>query len=374
MTDIHCPMIHGGLQIDLKKHSEQVLINHCCLRTNDLRLVTSDLWQSKTLIPLRETNSQNKWDYGCWPCCGNEDAGLASLRTGMLEKFGKHTNLSGPQRLDLMFDIGCNLACRTCGPHLSTYWQQHLKQHKIKYSAPRPESRVDDMIEILKTLDLSNLEMVVFCGGETLLGQGYWRVAEAIADLAPHAKDKITISFQTNGTQPILERNYKIIERFHLVKLNISLDGIREKFEYLRWPAKWDQVSNNILNLKATLPTNVLFLIEETLSIFNLYYYKELEQWVMDNFATNRLGDIINHTRHTAFGIFNLSNITQEYVDTMRKTDINNLIRTNWIEKPTEIQSMINEIARFDKTRDQNWTKTFPEVAEFYKRYDTSGM
>jgi hypothetical protein len=30
---------------------------------------------------------------------------------------------------------------------------------------------------------------------------------------------------------------------------------------------------------------------------------------------------------------------------------------------------MIEEVERFDKIRDQNWRKTFPEVAEFYSRY-----
>ena len=53
--------------------------------------------------------------------------------------------------------------------------------------------------KVLESLDLSNLEMVVFCGGETLMGNAYWQVAEAIADMCPHSKEKTTLSFQTNG-------------------------------------------------------------------------------------------------------------------------------------------------------------------------------
>lgn len=375
MTDIHCPMIHGGLQINLKKNTEKIYANHCCLRPGTLIEMKGDtIWNDPSLVPLRELNKNNIWDKGCWACKGNESAGITSLRSGMLEKFGKKTNLSGPARLDLMFDINCNLACRSCGPSVSTFWQKHLKDNNIIFDAPKPESRVDDMIDILKTLDLNNLEMVVFCGGETLLGQGYWRVAEAIADMVPAAREKITLSFQTNGTQPIAERNFKIIERFQLVKLNISLDGINQKFEYLRWPASWEQVVENIKTLKNTLPVNVMFLIEETVNVLNLYYLSELADWAKDNFATNRLGDIINHTRHAAGGIFGLTSLTNEYVDSLSQSNLKNMIPPGWKEDPVMINQLLSELNKFDIIRRQDWRIIFPEVARFYNRFDTSGI
>jgi hypothetical protein len=100
------------------------------------------------------------------------------------------------------------------------------------------------------------------------------------------------LCFQTNGTQPIHPKNFETIEKFHLVKLHISLDGVGNRFEYLRWPANWRQVTDNILDLRKTLPGNVMFVIEETVSIFNLLYINELESWVKQNFTTNREGDV----------------------------------------------------------------------------------
>ena len=365
-------MIHGGLQIDLKKSPTATYINHCCLRSD---LVDSTLfWQDPKLVPLRDRNNSNEWDPGCWTCQGNEAAGLTSFRTGMLEQFGTKTNLSGPQVLDLMFDIGCNLACRTCGPHSSTFWQKHLTDNNIKFSnVPTVETQVDRMIDILKNLDLSNLEQVIFCGGETLLGQGYWRVADAIADMMPNAKDKLTISFQTNGTQPINKKNYDIIEKVKTVRLNISLDGIGEQFEYLRWPANWDQVSNNILNIKDTAPPNLMLLIEETLSIFNLVYTNRLAAWISTNFQTDLRGDAIVHTQHVAHGIFSLDGITQEYFDAL-DTDTKKLLPTTWVERPYRIKGILAEINKFDAIRNQEWTQTFPEVAQFYNRFINSGV
>jgi sulfatase maturation enzyme AslB (radical SAM superfamily) len=291
----------------------------------------------------------------------------------MLEKFGKRTNLSGPQRLDLMFDNSCNLACRSCGADRSTFWQKHLKENNIADSFS-PVSRVDDMIDILHHMNLSNLEMVVFCGGETLLGQNHWKVAEAIAKLAPNAREKIILSFQTNGTHAINERNIETIKKFHLVKLNISLDATNQKFNYLRWPADWGQVTKNILDLQKSLPYNTMFLIEETISVLNLYYQKELESWIQNNFSTNRLGDITNHTKHLAQGLMSLDAVTKEYVEALKNTNLVNFISPTWQENPSKINALIKNLDKFDAIRNENWRTTFPEVAEFYKRFDTSGM
>ncbi len=363
-------MIHGGLQINLKLDQERVHFNQCCLR-NELYTGSGDLWNKIELTGLRRINDSNRWDPGCWTCKNNEESGLESLRTGTLQMFGEKKNLTGPQRLDLMFDIGCNLACRTCGPSLSTFWQKHLKENSIPFKAAKPESRVADMIDILKQLDLSNLELVVFCGGETLLGNGYWEVADAIAELAPDANDKITLSFQTNGTQVIPEKKYSTVEKFKLVKLNISLDAVGEKFEYLRWPASWNAVVENIQHIKDTAPTNVMFLVEETISIFNLLYQHELDTWAKSNFYSNRLGDVVNHTKHVASGIFGLRNLSEEYINSL-PADLKPLVPLNWKEHPANISLMINEIEKFDQIRGQNWNKVFPEVAEFYKKFRKS--
>ena len=367
---IHCPIIHGGLHITFRNDSPLVYSQQCCLRTDEYdNPIGVNIWDDPRLQPLRELNNTNTWHKDCWTCQGNELAGLTSFRTGSLEQFGVSQHLGGPKRLDLMFDISCNLACRSCGPDLSTFWQQHLKENKLSFRSMSPISRADELIAVLKTLDLSNLEMVVFCGGETLMGNAYWKVANAIADMCPQAKDKITVSFQTNGTQSIDKRHFNTIERFRLIKLNISLDGTSDRFEYLRWPANWNRVVDNINDLKATLPVNVMFLIEETISIFNLFYQSELDQWVKNNFSANRLGDVMDHSRHVALGIYGLGNLSQKYIDAVRSTNLVNLVNPDWEEKPEQISAMIKEIQKFDVIRNQNFTKTFPEVAEFYSNY-----
>ena len=363
---IYCPMIHGGLH--LVAHNNNVYFRHCCLSSCDTAIFSESTWQSLQLNSLREQNNANNWDSGCNQCKNIELTNQHSMRTGMLDNFGVKQNLSGPQRIDLMFDKSCNLACRICGPDSSTLWQKHLTQNNIKsYKIENYNSSAEQIILALSKLDLSNLKMVVMCGGETLMGANYWKVAEYIATTG--IPQQITLSFQTNGTQTINEKYYDLINRFHLVKLNISLDGVKEKFNYQRWPADWQQVVSNIFALRESLPTNVMFLIEETISIFNLYYQEELSMWVEKNFSTNRLGDMVNHTRHFAQGSYGLHNLTYEYIDALQKKNLLNYVNDDFVENPIEIKSMISTIKQFDLIRNEDFSKIFPEVAEFYSRY-----
>ena len=132
-----------------------------------------------------------------------------------------------------------------------------------------------------------------------------------------------------------------------------------------------------MFQLRDQLPVNVMFQIEETLSIFNLLYTNELEIWAQENFSVNRLGtnkqgtqgNVIHHGKHLATGTFSLLNLTIPYVDAVRKTKYANLISPNWQENPQQIRQMIREIEKFDSIRNQDWRKTFPEVAGFYSTY-----
>lgn len=375
MSKFHCPVIHGALVLDMKKIDyDGLAVRSCCLRKENTTPVKlgDDIMRHPSLAPLRQFNKKDiEFDPLCWNCESVEKAGHQSFRTGMLTKYGEKYDYSGPTRLDILFDVSCNLACRHCSPELSTLWQKHYKDNNIPLPPriPTADFNAEELLAHIETMDLSNLGETVFCGGEPMLGRSYWRIAEGLADIVPNAKNQLTLQFQTNGTIPLTERNYETMEKFQLVKFLISVDGVGDQFEYLRWPAKWEQWTENILKIREQCPTNVMFLFEETLSVYNLFYTSKLDKWLSENFSTNRLGDHANHSKHTATGIFNLSNMTEEYKQAVQGTNLANFINPTWQENPEQIKKMIAEINKFDQTRNEDWTKTFPEVAEFYSRY-----
>ena len=367
-TNIHCPMIHNGLSLSVA--SDPKLISSCCLRPHEKinYEVSNSLWDDPFFIPLIEKNKKNEWDPGCANCKSLEEVGHVSFRQGMLTAWGQEERLSGPRRINFNFSSSCNIACRICGPTASTYWAKHQKENKIDFPAVQKNKTGQEAIEMLKKFDLSNLRSLTFNGGETLLGNDYWEVCEYLATL-PHAKESLMISFQTNGTQPIPKKRYDLLDKFHLIKLHVSLDGVEERFNYQRWPADWKQVEENLFNIKENAPGNVMFLIEETLSIFNLAYLGEVAKWRKQYFNTNREGDLVDHTHHIAQGAYHHRGCTQEYVDFLRTTKESNIISADWEEDPVLIKKMIAEIKQYDHFRNQSFKESLPKVAEFYKRY-----
>ena len=367
--DAYCPVIHNGVKIHTLPNGKLQLINCCLMPAGHFETDLKDnLWDNPGFLPIIETNKKNEWSEHCDNCKSVEQAGHVSMRQGMFSAWGKEERLSGPRRIDFTFNVSCNIACRICGPSCSTFWQKHLKENNISFPKTPKNKTGQEAVEILKALDLSHLRSITFCGGETLLGNDYWEVCEYLATL-PHAKESLMISFQTNGTQSIPEKRYELLEKFHLVKLHVSLDGIEERFNYQRWPADWNQVTNNLFNIRDNAPGNVMFLLEETISIFNLAYIGELADWKQKYFNTNREGDPVDHTHHTAFGPYHLRGCTKEYVDFARKSKNTNMIPSDWKEDPDQINKMITEIKKFDSFRNQSFEKSLPRVAEFYKRY-----
>ena len=246
-----------------------------------------------------------------------------------------------------------------------------MKQNNvpIPITVVEQRDRTNEMIDHLKSLDLSELTEVVFCGGETMMGTAHWRVAEALTKLVPNAKKQLQLQFQTNGTIPLTSRHYEIIEKFQIVKFLVSADGIKDQFEYLRWPAKWDQFTANLAAMIKEAPVNVMFNLEETLNVFNLFYQDRINNWAKENFYINRLGDPVPHCKHIAMGTFALDHLTKEYVDAIQGTSMANYVKTTQQENIVAIRNMIDTIQLEDRLRKEDWTKTFPEVAEFYKRY-----
>jgi hypothetical protein len=64
-----------------------------------------------------------------------------------------------------------------------------------------------------------------------------------------------------------------------------------------------------------------------------------------------------------------VNTITQEYFDALQGTEMAKFVSDDWQENPGKIRRFIAETEKFDRLRNQDWKKTFPEVADFYSRY-----
>jgi len=128
--------------------------------------------------------------------------------------------------------------------------------------------------------------------------------------LLEHANREQLISVHFNGTvlpkQSFLDKS----SRLQNIRYVFSIDGAGQRFEYLRWPAKWDRVIKNILWLWKNAPDNVEFGVNITISQLNNHYLTEIVDWVDQNISCNRQGKT-THVSYNQTGDI----LTQKYLD-----------------------------------------------------------
>ena len=200
----------------------------------------------------------------------------------------------------------CNLACVTCGPNNSTRWQQEMGQ---AITGGNPTS-IDE-----QTLSMARrMNGVVICGGEPMLNHSS---ATMLENLQPEQQVRVHFNGTVLPKASFLEQSKK----FNTIQYCFSIDGVGERFEYLRWPAQWDQVVNNIQKLMATAPNNVEFAVNITISELNKMYYQEVIDWVTSTIPCNRVGKSTVINTQPAWEHF----LDQQYLD-----DLDKKRNTNW--------------------------------------------
>jgi len=169
----------------------------------------------------------------------------------------------------------CNLACVTCGWDASTRWQRELGMPVIPGNP-----REIDPATIARARQMTG---IVIGGGEPVLNF-------STETLLENLNNNQLVSVHFNGTVLPKQSFLDTCSRLDHIRFVFSLDGIQERFEYLRWPAKWDRVVKNILWLVENAPDNVQFGVNITVSQLNRHYYHDIVDWVEQTIPCNRQG------------------------------------------------------------------------------------
>ena len=376
MTSLHCNLIHEGLDVNFPNSQDPDSIDYryCCIADvsaeKTIKVTEPNVWNSEYLQSVRELNKQNIWNSACHRCELAEEVGNLSdshrLINANLDREPR-TDVSGPSDITIKLSSVCNLMCTTCGPEYSTMWKQAVKKDPPKFilnpqqhHTNKQEADMHNVSYFFNNMDLSNLRTINFTGGETLLsyeGNLNFKFLEYVA--TRQSLDKISVLLHTNGTQQIPPRILELLNDCEHILLSISVDCIGDKFNYLRAPADWNKVEDNILNnLKNTNLKNITLLIHQVISILTLYYIDDVKIWCKTHG--------FDYDDHTAGGEYALEQLSDKYINAL--TDKQKLHLPKQY-KPEEIPRMIQYLDWYDNVRKLNWKKTFPEIAQFYSDY-----
>lgn len=341
----------------------------------------SEAYNSEEFNSIRQNLHNGIKDKNCDYCWRLEDTNERSLRLDTIDAYREVYNsgkTSGLLTVQLDLSNQCNLKCRICNSSDSSMWikeqydlyERHTGISLINFQKTFNTTlhREREFLEDLKDNVIPNLVVLRFQGGEPFLMKQQWAIVDSVIELGL-AKD-ILLSYHTNGTiwnADIAEK----LSKFGEVNLCLSIDDIGDRFEYLRHPAKWTEVENNITSIIqwcAESSDNRDVLINCVVTPYNLYTIHELLDYFIVRDVPVKLHptDFPNH-----FSISNIpTSLKNVFLEQLRsktfpeqyQCEVDNVISMLLNTDNTQAWELfLKTTAIHDTYRNEDYQKTFPE-------------
>ena len=174
--------------------------------------------------------------------------------------------------VDMKIGSTCNFACAMCNPADSTKlhseWikdqdNEFVKDYTVKYNDYFNYTReiaINPRLDVLDSALNTGIVHLNILGGEPLL---YKSAIDKLANVDTKRKNKITLSFVTNGSQPLVPVVEKL-QGYKRVNIQVSLEGVGNTQDYIRKHSVWSEIERNVLDFRA-LDTS-----KHTLTVVNL--------------------------------------------------------------------------------------------------------
>lgn len=189
-----------------------------------------ELENSEWLGRVRSDFKNGKWPKECVRCEQTEQSHGESIR---LKSIQRHKLLQ-PLHKDYLvvggvLDNVCNSACQTCNSSLST---------KIGSLESRNYTRLNNYETFFK-IPQDRIVEVDVNGGEPTASKNYKKL---LSNLPPSVR---IVRINTNGSRTIPEVETLLTNNI-MVIITLSLDGIGQVHDYVRWPILWSHYSKTV--------------------------------------------------------------------------------------------------------------------------------
>jgi hypothetical protein len=281
-----------------------------------------EIWNNGTMQRIRRQVLNNERPPECEPCFSLEDQGVESLRqrhiAGKIPEARINLYPNTPLLEVMPFEIPtmelklnnlCNLKCRMCHPMDSTSWndwsevkEYYKKENNIMYAIVE-EHNLENKPHLDKFQDspqwwasleklLPYFRRVEFAGGEPLMDPQHYKILDM---LAPYG-NQIEIKYATNLS--MLGKSNRTVwqywPKFKSVAVNVSIDGLRSSYEYVRGNASWAELINNIKQIQ-TIPNISRIVGAVTVQVSNVLILDKMIEYFL-----NDLG-IVFHTHRVEY-------------------------------------------------------------------------
>ena len=222
---------------------------------NSLQEMEHSEWLYKT--------KQLIWPTECVRCRETEALEQDSIRVHAI-RFHQQQDKKDYLIVGGVLDNICNSGCLTCDENHST---------KIGSLISKTYPIVDNTNRFWE-LPVNRIVKLDINGGEPSASKNYLSVLQ---NLPSNVKE---VRINTNCSS-VIEEIEKLIARGVRVVVTVSLDGIEETHDYVRWPIKWDKFYNNLMTYKNL--KGIELNTWTTVSALNIHNFTAIKQFVTEH-------------------------------------------------------------------------------------------
>jgi molybdenum cofactor biosynthesis enzyme MoaA len=169
----------------------------------------------------------------------------------------------------------CNLSCLMCDEKYSSVILSENKKLGINVYEQKDFSWSDRSFEHLQQIFEYQPKILTIIGGEPLYIKQFLDILEKM----PEDFFKKTMLHITTNATVWNDRWARVIQRFKLARITFSLDATKDLYEYIRFPASWDQITGNIQQI--TKLKNVKTTVHCVVQNLNIGKLFDIIEWCM---------------------------------------------------------------------------------------------
>lgn len=168
------------------------------------------------------------------------------------------------------------------------YMGQKDKNIKIEKT-----DRFDEILEEIRQY-VNNVHTIEIIGGEPLMMLDHYRLLDMLIETGQ--SQEIELQYVTNLTKlQHMNKNFlDYLDKFKKIKINVSVDGIKEQCEWIRYGTKWDELVENIHTIRQydKIKLSIAFCasllsVEQTIATYDYFALDGIRVEMSDAIVTN---------------------------------------------------------------------------------------
>lgn len=334
-------------------------------------------WNSEYLKDVRKNLLNGIRIPECNRCWRNEDAGIRSHRLRSNREYLVNANnykkfLSQLNPNNKIIDLElhhtnlCNLKCLMCYEGASSQFGNENLKLGFDYNRQIynwPLERVEELLA-------SGLHVLNIIGGEPLINTELYNLIESCYNKG-YLKNTL-LHITTNCTR--IDKWHDLLAKIPSLRIMASVDGFDDVYEYIRFGADWNVVSENILKLQK-ISNLMVNSVVQNLNILNIH--KLIEWTELHNIALELcIIDRPNYYRINNFpqplldsALENVNNIKVKNKCSLETTEILINFLKSHKSNMTLWKEFWNEINLRQSIRKNNILHVIPELKDYQKGY-----